>query len=114
MADPKAFSRRETLKLATAVSALGVGLGASLGEGEANAALVPAVQQKVSVATGDLGQLQLKLWKLVPGQSAQLLHGVDVTSLVTGGATYNLKLSSFKGSVETPITDQLVIVAQKN
>jgi hypothetical protein len=112
----KAVGRRETLKLATAVSALGLGLGATLMARDAEA--LPAVQQKIAVSAGDLGRLQLKLWKIADGQPPQLLHSIDATALATAGGgvvpgTYNLKLTSIKTNVETTVTDQLLTITQQ-
>jgi hypothetical protein len=112
----KALGRRETLRLATAVSALGLGLGATLIGRDAEA--LPAAQQKIAVNAGDLGRLQLKLWKIADGQPPQLLHTLDATALATAGGgvapgTYNLKLTSIKSNAETTISDQLITITQQ-
>jgi hypothetical protein len=112
----KAVGRRDTLKLATAVSALGLGLGATLAARDAEA--LPAVQQKIAVSAGDLGRIQIKFWKIADGQAPQLLHSLDATALATAGGgvapgMYNLKLTSVKGGAETTVTDQLITITQQ-
>lgn len=96
--DPKAISRRETLKLASAVSALGVGLGASLASSTASADGSPPIHQ-VKIDTLKIDGLVLSIHKT--SIDSPPLHAVDVTALVTQAqkwspGAYYLKLTSLK------------------
>jgi hypothetical protein len=84
-------TRRDTLKLATALSALGVGLGVTLREGEAHA-------ETHKIDTNSVGLLTLKFYKEVVGKPAQLLHTADLSSYVIKGEAgrYFLKLENLK------------------
>lgn len=85
-------SRRDTFKLATAISALGIGLGATLKSGEALAEL-----HKLDASNAI--KLSLNFYKLKDGQPVQLLHTVDLTQQTIklrgeGIGQYAIKLES--------------------
>jgi hypothetical protein len=84
-------SRRDTLKLATALSALGVGLGVTFREGEAHA-------ETYKLDGAAIGALSLKFYKEVVGKPPQLLHTADLSSLVlkTEAGRYFLKIENLK------------------
>ncbi len=73
------LSRRDALRLATAVSALGLGLGVSFGNGEAQVReAAPAAGFRMRP---ELGQVTLKSYRAADaGRPAELLHTLDVTS----------------------------------
>jgi hypothetical protein len=95
----KTVSRRDTLKLATAVSALGVGLGAALGSKDASADGCGGAIHMLKLDGLKLDRLVLTIHKDDAGTAP--LHAVDVTPLVTQNlkfapGTYYLKLTGMK------------------
>lgn len=87
------MTRRDTLRLATAVGALGAGLGATFAEGNAFAEaewIKSASFQKLKVASKDLGTVALKISYIKSDGSTQLLHALDLTP-------HFLKLDASKG-----------------
>jgi hypothetical protein len=95
--DKKSVSRRDTLKLATAVSALGVGLGAALSSKDASADGTSINQIKFDAIKID--SLVLTVHKGDP--NAGPVHTLDLTPVVTQNmkfapSTYYLKLTAAK------------------
>jgi len=100
MSDP--FSRRDALRLASAVSALGIGLGASI---DASAA-VPV--QTTQLKRTDIGTLSLKLYK-VEGKTFTLLHAIDLTGLARSDiATVSMKLMNQRGDQELTLSEHKI------
>jgi hypothetical protein len=105
MSEDKKVSRRDTLKLASAVSALGVGLGVTLDSKDAEAA--PVVQAE------RLAQLSIKLWKLARDGQHTVVSTFDLGALshkqakdIAGQYSlklYNIKLDKAEVLVESPI-----------
>lgn len=105
MSGDKKVTRRDTLKLASAVSALGVGLGVTLEANDAEAAPV--------VPTERLSQLTIKLHKLGRDGQHSLVESFDVGALshklgkdIAGQYTvklYNVKLDKHEVLVESAI-----------
>lgn len=114
-------SRRETLKLASAVSALGVGLGVTLEAGDAEAA--PA-----QISAAGVGQLTIKLYKLGVGKEGsrdggvQLLQAFELGALSHKGAKeiagqyaikmYNVKNEKTELLTEHPIELSTAMIKQ--
>jgi len=104
MSADKKVTRRDTLKLASAVSALGIGLGVTLDSKDAEAA---------SVAAASLEQLTIKLYKLAKDGQQAVVHSFDVGALshklardIVGQYSiklYNIKLDKPELLVESPI-----------
>lgn len=101
-------SRRETLKLASAVSALGVGLGVTLDSSDAEAA--PA-----QIAAAGVGQLTIKLYKLgkegARDGGVQLLHAFELGALSHKGAKeiagqYAIKMYNIKNEKTELVAEQ--------
>ena len=109
----KAVSRRDTLKLATAVSALGVGLGAALGSKDATADERGGAIHMLKLDGLKLDRLVLTIHK--DDANAQPLQAIDVTPLVTMNmkftpGTYFLKLTALKlGTPVVTAVDQFAI-----
>lgn len=100
MSDP--FSRRDALRLATAVSALGIGLGASI---DASAA---APLQTTQLKRSDIGTLSLKLYK-VDGKTFTFLHAIDLTGLARSDiGTVSIKLMNQKGDQELTLSEHKI------
>lgn len=73
--DAKKVGRRDTLKLATAATALSAGLGVVLDAGEAVAA------ETVKLKANALGSLSAKLYKDLPdGKGSELIATVDLSA----------------------------------
>jgi hypothetical protein len=124
--DTKApFSRRDTLRLATAVSALGIGLGVSLESKDAASQVLKGSPLPVGGLTtikldsSNLGPVSLKLYKLNgDGQNFDLLHALDLSSLfIKGeGAKENvvaIKLFNQKGDQAILISGHEFRIVQK-
>ena len=96
-------TRRDTFRLAAAVGALGAGLGATFGEGNAFAEaewIKSAAFQKLKVASKDLGTVALKISYIKSDGSAQVLQTVDLTP-------HFLKVDASKGeSINFTVTSQ--------
>ena len=95
--DPR-VGRRDTLKLASAVSALGIGLGASLAPRDASAESGTGIHGLKYEAL-KIDGLVLSIHK--GDASAPPVHAVDITPLVTQAGklapgTYFLKLTAYK------------------
>jgi hypothetical protein len=105
MSDDKKLSRRDTLKLASAVSALGVGLGVTLDSKDAEAA--------PTVAGERMDQLAIKLYKLGRDGQHAVVSSFDVGALshkqakdIAGQYTiklYNIKLDKQEVLLESAI-----------
>ena len=87
--ETKTIGRRNTLKLATAVTALGAGLGIVLDAKKA------AAGEAVRVRFSELGNLSIKLIKLDDAGRQTLLETIDVSALARVGA-YSIKLYNTK------------------
>jgi hypothetical protein len=107
MTKPKeGVTRRQTLQLASALSALGVGLGVALESSEAEAA---------EVAASSVGQLSVKLYKEAKSGDAQLVQTFDLGALsnkaakdIAGQYTvkiYNLKIDGAQ-KLEKVVSEQ--------
>jgi hypothetical protein len=97
-------SRRDALRLASAVSALGVGLGASLVTGDASASATAQSIHQIKIDGLKVDSLVLTLHKL--DANAAPAARMDLTPAVTQNlklvpGTYFLKLTAFKSS--TPV-----------
>jgi len=90
--DAKKVGRRDTLKLATAATALSAGLGVVLDATEASA-------ETVKLKAAALGNLTAKLYKLnADGKATELIETVDLSAFAfkfkAGGAgNYTIKLA---------------------
>jgi hypothetical protein len=76
------LTRRNTLRLAAAVGALGAGLGVTLAGGEAFASddwIKSASFQKIKLMAKELGTVSLKITYMKSDGTAQLLHAFDLT-----------------------------------
>jgi hypothetical protein len=109
--EKKVFNRRETLKLATAVTALGVGLCASLESSDAAAASGPSISG-LKLDPSKIDKIVLTFVKLDPhtGLPGSPLQTIDVTPLVTVSqkiavGTYSFKLTSMKNNVSTVVAN---------
>jgi hypothetical protein len=72
-------SRRDTLRLATALSALGVGLGVVSSKN----AEAQVLKGSTVIDAQTVGQLSIKFYKFAPsGQAPVLLHALDLGSLL--------------------------------
>lgn len=96
-----AVSRRDALRLASAVSALGVGLGASLSAKNASGDGSPTGIHQLKIDALKIDSLVLTLHKLDP--NAAPAARLDLTPLVTqnlkiAGGTYYLKLTALKSA----------------
>ena len=123
MADSKdpEVTRRETLRLATAVSALGAGLGITLATGGALA--LPAVQakfapSKTALPTKDVGTVSLKIERVSTGTPPELLYAFDLTSHfvkldASKGEALSFKIENIKENVATTLLDHTVAVSAK-
>jgi len=90
------LGRRDTLKLATAVSALGVGLGVLLDAPNAEAATIKLVNSK-------LGKLSIKLYKFsADGQQSELLHTLDLSAVAGKMKAGNYSLKFYNHKIDTP------------
>ena len=99
----KALSRRDTFKLATAVSALGVGLCATLHPSEAQGESAGSIHQ-LKLDGLKLDALVLSIHK--DDANSPPLHSVNITPLITSNlklapGAYFLKLTALKG--EKPV-----------
>jgi hypothetical protein len=97
-------SRRDSLKLATAVTALAAGLGATLVSSEASA------HKPFKVNKGNLGSFSVKLLKYLPGDKLQLVHTFDLGTMNLRTAalgSYSIKLFH-----TLPHVDPAVLVEQ--
>jgi hypothetical protein len=123
MADSKdpEVTRRETLRLATAVGALGAGLGITLATGGALA--LPAVQAKwaptkATLTPKDLGAVSLKIERVSPGASPEVLYAVDLTPHflkldASKGEALSFKIENMKENAATTLLDHTVAVSAK-
>jgi hypothetical protein len=112
--NPK-VSRRDTLKLATAVSALGVGLGVVIDSKEGHAGDLKAEGMKLEMGKVQamkleylkLGPVSLKLYKLNgDGKTFDLLHTLDLSALFVkgeAGQTNVVALKLFSHKADQPI-----------
>lgn len=111
-----AMSRRDTFKLATAVSALGVGLGATLKANDVHAEIH-------KLEAGKVGALTVKLYKWNEKSAPVLLHTADLSQFTVklagpagGPGLYAIKFfhTAIKGeSVEASPPHVFEIVSQK-
>lgn len=91
MSNEKKVGRRDTIKLATAVTALGAGLGVVLDAGEAEAG------EPAKLRADGIGNLTVKLFKHEDGgKGASLLETVDLSSFAIkmgkgGAGAYSIK-----------------------
>ncbi len=123
MADSKdpEVTRRETLRLATAVSALGAGLGITLATGGALA--LPAVQSKWSptramLSPKDIGVVSFKIERVSSSAPSEVLYAMDLTSHLvkldaTKGEAISFKIENMKENAATTLLDHTVAVSQK-
>jgi hypothetical protein len=96
--------RRDSLKLATAVTALGAGLGVVLDADDAVAG------ETIKLRSGDLGGFTIKLYKLdADAKSTTLLETVDVGALsvkMTKGGSYAIKMYNHKLEAPAMLMEQ--------
>jgi hypothetical protein len=107
-------SRRDTLRLATAVSALGIGLGVSLESKDASAQvrapLTLGGTTSIKLDASKLGPVSLKLYKLNPdGQNFDLLHTLDLSALFIKGEGAKENVVSMK--LFNQKADQAVLIS---
>jgi hypothetical protein len=126
--DPK-VTRRDALRLATAVGALGAGLGVTLtaAEGLAGPAsfkeiqykelqLKDAVAEKLVLPAGELGTVSLKIAYLKADGSTQLLHAFDLTShflKIEGPGAVNFTIQNSKGATDTTLLNRSIYIKQQ-
>ena len=126
--DPK-VTRRDALRLATAVGALGAGLGVTLTAGEALAGpasykelqvkelqIKEAVAEKMLLSASDLGTVSLKINYVKADGSTQLLHAFDLTShflKIEGPGALNFTVQNSKGSVDTTLLNRSIYIKQQ-
>jgi len=95
--DPK-VTRRDTLRLATAVSALGVGLGVSM---DAKG----ATPTTVSLKRGEVNNLSVSFFKWDAATGYTLLSKTDATALAKGDlSTASIKTTWIKGGASDEVT----------
>jgi hypothetical protein len=97
--------RRDSLKLATAVTALGAGLGIVLDGDEAAA-------ETIKLKTTDIGNFTVKLYKYEPDGKGTLIESVDIGALalkMQKGGAYTIKMYNHK---DTPVmlSEQLLAI----
>ena len=106
MSHEKKLGRRDSLKLATAVTALGAGLGVVLDGNEASA-------ETVKLRATDLGNFTVKLYKQDAEGKASLLETVDIGALsskMTRGGAFVLKMYNHKLETPTLLSEQALTV----
>lgn len=101
--------RRDTLKLATAVTALGAGLGVVLDADDAVAG------ETFKLTTSELGKLSIKLFKIdATGKTApSLLETIDVGALslkMNKGGAYSLKFYNSKEDAHVMVSEQTLAI----
>jgi hypothetical protein len=98
-------SRRETLKLVTALSALGVGLGVTFREGEARA-------ETHKIDRDAIGVLSLKFYRDNPGKPPELLHAIELNpaGLKIEPGRYSLKLTNRRQTAEEIVAEHFLEV----
>jgi hypothetical protein len=101
--------RRDTLKLATAVTALGAGLGVVLDADDAIAA------EGFKLAASELGNMTIKLYKLdATGKTAPtLLETIDVGALsqkMSKGGAFSLKFYNHKQDAAVMLSEHSVAI----
>jgi hypothetical protein len=106
---PQVIGRRDTLKLATAVSALGAGLGATLLSKDADA-------ETARADAASLGQVSVKLYKLAKDGQQTLVQSFDLSSLSLKSpkdiaGAYTIKLTSHKLERTAVISEQSLELA---
>lgn len=104
------IGRRDTLKLASALSALGIGLGVMLEADDAAAATA-------RIPTANLGKLTVKLYKFnAESKSNTLVHTFDLNTLLgrlQRGGTFSIKLFNQKGeSAEIVAENEIEVVSE--
>lgn len=113
--DSNNVSRRDTLRLATAVSALGLGLGVVFDGKDADAQVLKgaaaAAATTIKLEASQLGPVSLKLYKLdADGRSFDLLHTLDLSALFMRGegkeSAVSIKLFNHKAEQPTLIAQQ--------
>jgi hypothetical protein len=102
----KIVSRRDTFKLASAVTALGVGLGASLASKDAGAdSASPNLFNQLKLDSNKIDTITLSVHK---GDATSLAVATQNLKLAPG--TYALKLTALKlGSVVTSAVETITI-----
>ncbi len=121
--DPK-VTRRDTLRLATAVGALGAGLGVTLKGGDALAGpnsfkevqLKEVISEKLSLAAGELGTVSLKIAYQKADGSTQLLHAFDLTAhflKIEGPGAINFTVLNSKGSADSTLLNRSIYIKQQ-
>lgn len=99
--------RRESLKLATAVTALGAGLGIVLDAEDAAA-------ETIKWRTTDIGNLTVKLYKFAAdGKTNTLVESIDLGALaskMTKGGAYSIKMYNYKLDAPVMLSEQAVAV----
>lgn len=110
------ISRRSSFKLATAVSTLAAGLGATLDPAEALA----ATSEPIKLAKSKVGALTIKLWKhqkTEKGEQTVLVDTVDLASVshkLGEPGAYTLKLQrATVGEKGEPTGEPTTLVEQK-
>jgi hypothetical protein len=125
--NPK-ITRRDTLKLATAVGALGAGLGAFLEGEDANAGDIKLRDAKLAQANvklaqikldqANVGTLSLKIYDHKTPDEAAVLHSLDIGQFIklkglSGEHQYSIKLfySDIKQQEDTLVLSHDLTVA---
>lgn len=98
--------RRDSLKLATAVTALGAGLGIVLDAGDASA-------ETVKLRSTDIGNFTIKLYKYdAEGKTNALVETIDLSALALKmgqGGAYSIKMYNHKDA-PVMISEQVLAV----
>lgn len=101
------LGRRDSLKLATAVTALGAGLGVVLDGDDAAA-------ETVKLRTGDIGNFTVKLFKWdAEGKAHTLVETIDLGALamkMSKGGSYSIKMYNHKLETPTMLSEQTIAV----
>ncbi len=104
--------RRDALKLASAVSALGIGLGVVLEAGDANA-------ETIKIPAARLGKLSIKLFKFDADKNGDtLVRTFDLAALLgqtRNGGSYSIKIYNQKpgDDAEVMAANEIQVVADK-
>jgi hypothetical protein len=101
------LGRRDSLKLATAVTALGAGLGVVLDGDEASA-------QIYKFRSSDIGNFTVKLYKFdAEGKAHTLVETVDLGALAIKlgkGGAYSVKMFNQKGDAAVMVSEHAIAV----
>jgi hypothetical protein len=126
--DPK-VTRRDTLRLATAVGALGAGLGVTIGGKDALAgplsykeykevSIKEQLAEKVMLPASDFGSVSLKITVIKLDGTPQLLHAFDLTSHflkldLAKGESVNFLIQSHKEQKDITLLNRSIFIKEQ-